>query len=106
MRRTNTHSAIVAVRAVVELLKLVGREKELHREIVAFTLSHDDKSVRHFAHYPYIDGERVTIWCRTVDQFYIDSKTKWRSRTFTVNIFDIFYPMHLKRIYSAIDDIS
>jgi len=102
----NLHSITVAVRAVVELFKLVGREKELHREIVAFTISHDDKSVRLYAHYPYIDGDKITIWRRTVDQFYLDTKTKWRSYIFTTNVYNIFSPTHLKRICFAIDDIS
>lgn len=50
----NAHSATVAVRAVVDLFKLAGREKELHRQIVALSISYDDKLVRLYAHYPYI----------------------------------------------------
>jgi hypothetical protein len=101
----NAHSITIAVRAAVELFKLVGREKELHREIVALAISHDDESVRLYAHYPFIDGDKVTIWRRTIDRYYLDSKTKWRTWTFTKNVFDIFSTMHLKRIQSAIDDI-
>ncbi|TAQ86910.1 hypothetical protein B7494_g4755 [Chlorociboria aeruginascens] len=48
----NAHSMTIAIRAVVELFKLVGREKELHREIVALAISHDDQLVRHYAYYP------------------------------------------------------
>ncbi|KAF2431957.1 hypothetical protein EJ08DRAFT_669782 [Tothia fuscella] len=102
----NAHSMTVAVRAVVELFKLVGREKELHREILALAISHDDESVRLYAYYPFIDGDKVTIWRCTADRYYLDPKTKWRSWTFTTNVFSIFSPMHLKRICSAIDDIS
>jgi hypothetical protein len=102
----NLHSATIAVRAAVELLKLVGREKELHRKIVAFAISHDDKSVQLYAHYPFIDGDSVTIWRHTVDQYFLNSKTKWRTWTFTKNVFDRFSTMHLKLICSAIDDIS
>ncbi|KAM3072107.1 hypothetical protein ACMFMG_008568 [Clarireedia jacksonii] len=101
----NLHSITIAVRAVVELFKLVGREKELHREIVAFSISHDDKSVRLYAHYPYIDGDKVSIWRRTVDQYYLKPNNKWICRTFTTNIYDMFSLIHLKRIYTAIDDI-
>lgn len=101
----NAHSMTVAVRAVVELFKLVGREKELHREIVALAISHDDKSVRLYAYYPFIDGDKVTIWRRTADRYYLDHKTKWKSWTFTTNVYEIYSPMHLKRICSAIDEI-
>jgi hypothetical protein len=44
--RQNAHSMTLAVRGVVELFRLVGREKELHREILAFSISHDDISRR------------------------------------------------------------
>jgi hypothetical protein len=39
--RQNAHSMTVAVRGVVELIRLVEQEKELHREIIAFSISHD-----------------------------------------------------------------
>jgi len=101
----NAHSVTIAVRAVVELFKLVGREKELHQEIIAFAISHDDESVRLYAHYPFIDGDKVTIWRHTIDRYYLDPKTKWNTWTFTKNVFDVFSTMHLERIRSAIDDI-
>jgi len=75
----NPHSMTIAVRAVVELFKLVGREKELHREIVAFAISHDDESVRLYAYYPFIDRKKVTIWRRTAARYYLDLDTKWKS---------------------------
>ncbi|KAM3068342.1 hypothetical protein ACMFMG_009480 [Clarireedia jacksonii] len=102
----NLHSITIAVRAIVELFKLVGREKELHREILGLTISHDDKSERIYAHYPYIEGDKVTIWRHTVDQFYLDHNSKWRSYIFTKNVYDIFSLVNLRRICSAIDDIS
>jgi hypothetical protein len=44
--RQNAHSMTLAARGVVELFRLVRREKELHREILAFSISHDHRSVR------------------------------------------------------------
>jgi hypothetical protein len=37
----NAHSMTLAVRSVVELHKAVKREQELHREILAFSISED-----------------------------------------------------------------
>lgn len=37
--RQNRHSITMAVRGAVELFRLVGREVELHREILTFSLS-------------------------------------------------------------------
>jgi hypothetical protein len=102
----NAHSMTIAVRAVVKLFELVGREKELHREILAFAISHNNESVRLYAYYPFIEGEKVTIWRRTADRFYLNADTMWKSWTFTTNVYDIFSAIHLHRIRSAIDDIS
>ncbi|KAK1244405.1 hypothetical protein MKX07_003204 [Trichoderma sp. CBMAI-0711] len=54
--RQNAHSMTLAVRGVVELFRLVGRQNEVHRQILAFSISHDNQSVRIYGHYPVIDG--------------------------------------------------
>ena len=59
--RQNAHSMTLAVRGVVELFRLVKREKELHREINGFSISHDDRAVRIYAHYAEIDGPKTTF---------------------------------------------
>ncbi|KAH8744172.1 hypothetical protein BGZ57DRAFT_1020191 [Hyaloscypha finlandica] len=41
----NAHSMTMAVRGIVELFRLIKREKELHREILAFLISHDHSSM-------------------------------------------------------------
>ena len=46
----NAHSMMLAVRGVVELFRLVKREKELHQEILAFSISHDHQTVRIYGH--------------------------------------------------------
>lgn len=55
--RQNAHSMTIAVRAVVELFRNVGRAMEVHRNILGFSISHDAKTVRIYGHYPEIDGE-------------------------------------------------
>jgi hypothetical protein len=54
--RQNVHSMTIAVRGIVELYRLVKREKELHREIITLSISHDHRTVRIYGHYPVIDG--------------------------------------------------
>ncbi|KAH8730284.1 hypothetical protein GQ44DRAFT_723720 [Phaeosphaeriaceae sp. PMI808] len=101
----NGHSMTIAVRAVVKLFTAVGREQELHREIVAFAVSHDDQSVRLYAYYPAITGGKVTIWRHTIKKYYLDDDTMWTAWSFTKNVYDIFNPLHINRIHSAIDDL-
>jgi hypothetical protein len=106
--RQNAHSMTLAVRGVVELFRLVKREKELHREILAFSISHDHRSVRIYGHYPVIEGGDATFYrhsIRTFDFTELDGKEKWTAYKFTEAIYDIWVPAHFKRLCSAIDVI-
>jgi len=106
--RQNTHSMTLAVRGVVELFRMVNREKELHREILAFSVSHDHRTVRIYGHYPVIDGEKTTFYRHAIHTFdftALDGKEKWTAYKFTKNVYDIWMPTHLKRICSVIADL-
>ncbi|MCJ1427758.1 hypothetical protein MMC29_005663, partial [Sticta canariensis] len=106
--RQNAHSMTITTRAIVELYRAVKREKELHREILAFSVSHDHSSVRIYGHYPVIDGKKTTYYRHTVSKFDFtapDGKNKWTAYKFTQNVYDVWMPTHLKRICSAIDQL-
>jgi primosomal protein N'' len=106
--RQNAHSMTIAVRAVVQLYRHVKREKEIHREILAFSISHDNEAVRIFGHYPVIDGDNTTFWRHPIHKFdftALDGKDKWTAYKFTKNLYDVWMPTHIKRIRSAIDDL-
>jgi hypothetical protein len=78
--RQNAHSMTLAVRGVVELFRLAKREKELHREILAFSVSHDHRTVRIYGHYPVIDGKNTTFYRHSICKFSfteLDGKEKW-----------------------------
>ncbi|KAJ9503205.1 hypothetical protein H2202_001359 [Exophiala xenobiotica] len=106
--RQNAHSMTLAVRGVVELFRLVKREKELHREILAFSISHDHRSVRIYGHYPVIEGKKTTFYRHPIRDFSfteLDGKEKWTAYKFTKSIYDTWMPAHFKRLCSAIDAI-
>ena len=106
--RQNAHSMTVAVRGVVELYRLVGRQQELHREILAFSISHDCHVAKIFGHYAIIDGKQTTFFRHPIRQFFfqdLEGREKWAAYKFTKNVYDIWMPMHLKRICSAIDQL-
>ncbi|KAL7922889.1 hypothetical protein ACQKWADRAFT_291716 [Trichoderma austrokoningii] len=65
----NAHSMTLAIRAIVKLFRLVGRENELHRQVLAFSISHDNRYVRIYGHYPAIIGKDVR-YCRHLIQDY------------------------------------
>jgi hypothetical protein len=106
--RQNAHSMTLAVRAIVELFRLVGREMELHREILAFSISHDHTSVRIYGHYPVIKGKDVSYYRHPIHKFdftALDGRDKWTAYKFTKNVYDTWMPAHFKRIYSVIDKL-
>ncbi|EKG09502.1 hypothetical protein MPH_13462 [Macrophomina phaseolina MS6] len=106
--RQNAHSATLAVRAVVELFRLVKREKEVDREILAFSVSHDHSNVRIYGHYPVIEGKDTKYYRHKIDEFSFtarEGKEKWTTYKFTKNVYDNWMPDHFKRICSAIDEI-
>lgn len=106
--RQNAHSMTIAVRAVVQLYRHVKREKEIHREILGFSISHNDEVVRIFGHYPVIDGDKTTFYRHLIRDFSfrdLDGKEKWTAYKFTKNVYDVWMPIHIERIRSAIDDI-
>jgi hypothetical protein len=106
--RQNAHSMTLAVRATVELFRLVGREMELHREILGFSISHDHMSVRIYGHYPIIDGKDTKYYRHPIHAFGIiglDGKEKWTAYKFTKNVYDLWMPNHFKLLCSAIDQI-
>ncbi|KAK3670755.1 hypothetical protein LTR78_009327 [Recurvomyces mirabilis] len=106
--RQNAHSMAIAVRAVVELFRAVKREKELHREILAYSISHDHRSVRIYGYYAEIDESSTKYYrhsIRTFDFTELHGKEKWTAYQFTKNVYDRWMPEHFKRICSAIDQI-
>jgi hypothetical protein len=106
--RQNAHSMTLAVRGVVELFRLVKREKELHREILAFSISHDHRSVRIYGHYPVIEGKNTTFYRHPIHEFSftaLDGKEKWTAYKFTKSVYDTWMPAHFKRLCSVIDAI-
>jgi len=106
--RQNAHSTSVAVNAVVELYRAVSLQDELHREILAFSVSHDHRAVRIYGHYALINGNETSFYRHPIRNFDItdqDGKDKWTAYKFTRNVYDTFVPIHLERIRIAVDQL-
>ena len=106
--RQNAHSMTLAVRAVVELFRLVQREKELDREILAFSISHDHESVRIYGHYPVIEATKTTFHRHPILKFNftnLEGKDKWTAYKFTKSVYHTWMPTHFERLCSVIDTL-
>lgn len=107
--RQNANSMTLAVRGVTELFRLVKREKEVDRKILAFSVSHDDSIVRIYGHYPVIKGKETEYYRHEVDKFDFTSRygqDRWTAYKFTKNVYEMWAPAHLKQIRSAIREIK
>jgi hypothetical protein len=67
--RQNAHSITLAVKGVIELFKIVKHEKELNREILAFSISHNNEIVRIYGHYLVIDKDKTTFYRHPLKKF-------------------------------------
>ncbi|KAL7917961.1 hypothetical protein ACQKWADRAFT_265518 [Trichoderma austrokoningii] len=106
--RQNAHSMTLAVRGIVTLFTLANRQQELHRKVLAFSVSHDHRSVRIYGHYPHIGEDETTYHRHLIDDFSfiaLDGEKKWTTYQFTKNVYKKWLPTHLADIRSAIDDI-
>lgn len=104
--RQNAHSMTVAVKGIVQLYRAVGREKELNREILAFSISHDHTSVRIYGHYPVIEEESTTFYRHPIRKFdFTDGEEKWTAYKFTKSVYDEWMPLHHRRVCSGIDGL-
>ncbi|OJJ72745.1 hypothetical protein ASPBRDRAFT_176189 [Aspergillus brasiliensis CBS 101740] len=103
----NTHTLTRCLRGVVELFKLSGRERELHRKILGFSFCHDHKGVEIYAHYPVFEPtgkieyhrQEVGMWS------FISVEERWKSYRFAMGIYHNWAPSHFKLLCSAIDSI-
>ncbi|KIN07619.1 hypothetical protein OIDMADRAFT_108291, partial [Oidiodendron maius Zn] len=106
--RQNAHSAGVAVNQVVNLYRNVSRQHELNQKVLAYSISHDQEAVRIYGHYPVIDGDETHVYRFTVKKLDIMSeagKDRWTSFIFTTNLYDLYYPTHIERLRSAVDQL-
>ncbi|KAL9100900.1 MAG: hypothetical protein Q9163_003779 [Psora crenata] len=104
--RQNTQSMSIALRALIVLFRSVKREKELDREILTFSVSHDHRSVRIYGHYPVIEVDKTTFYRHPIRQFYFtDGEEKWTAYKFTKSVYDTQVPKLHKLLCSAIDDL-
>ncbi|KAK3364944.1 hypothetical protein B0T24DRAFT_652203 [Lasiosphaeria ovina] len=107
-RRQNAYSMTIAVRAVVSLFRLVRREEEVDRQILAFSLSHNEECVNIFGHYAVLDGKDTKYYSHHIRYACftnLDLVDRWTAYQFVKNVYETWAPEHLARLRSAIDQL-
>lgn len=100
----------ISLRGIVNLFRIVGREKEIHRQVLGFSISHTVQTVAIYAHYPFInaDSKSVTFHFHEVTRYFLNGargRDRWTSYKFALARYEHFAPELLKKLHSAIDDI-
>ena len=106
--RPNAHSMTIALRAIVDDYRKAGRSSDVHRRVLTYSISHDDNGVRIYAHYPEIDGDKITFWRDTLKEYGFGSdkgREKWTCYQFTLNVCEIFALPFIKRLKLVIDEL-
>jgi hypothetical protein len=107
IERRNAHSMALALRGVMELFQIVGREKELNGKMLAFSISHSQEYVYIYGYYPVIKGSRIEYIRHCIYKDWIfadgDSERRWIPYTIVRNIYEVWMPSHLARLRSAMD---
>ncbi|KAK5069380.1 hypothetical protein LTR51_008630 [Lithohypha guttulata] len=107
--RPNAHSMTIALRAIVDIYRKAGRSSDVHRRALTYSISHDDNGVRIYAHYPEIDGDKITFWRETLKEYSFGSdkgREKWTCYQFTLNVCEMFALPFIKRLKLVIDELS
>ena len=105
------HVASVAANAIVELFRdrAVSRVKELDREVLVFSISHDYVNVKIHGHYARTEGDKITLHRHLIRSFDLrdqNGKEKWTTYHIVRKIYDKFAPIHLERIRGAVAKLS
>ncbi|KIW09745.1 hypothetical protein PV08_12029 [Exophiala spinifera] len=106
--RPNAHSMTVALRGIVDVFRKANRASEVHRRALGYSISHDDRSVRIYAHYPEVEGDNTSYFRETIKELNIGDERgehRWISHQFTLNVCQIFAPALLKRLTAVIDEL-
>ncbi|CAK39533.1 uncharacterized protein An07g06900 [Aspergillus niger] len=110
IRPRSMHSMTRALRGVVELFRVAGRQDELHQRVLGFSVYYDFQKVEMFAHYVIIEDNKATYYCDRIGSFSFgfcqdEYKDRWRSYKFVIALYHDWVPIHHQRLCSAIDSL-
>jgi hypothetical protein len=102
------HAMGLCLRGIVNLFKMVGREKEIDRQALGFSITHNVRTVVIWAHYPVVGSKTTTFHVHKVKRIFLSDsvgKAKWTPYKFALAIYEHWAPVLLSKLCSAIDQI-
>lgn len=70
----------VTLRGIVDVYRKASRAEEVHRRVLGYSISHDNRSARIYAHYPKINGESTIYFRDTIRELTfgdMNGKDRW-----------------------------
>lgn len=101
----NAYSMMVAVSSTFKLFKAAKMEKRVHRRVLGFSISYDNRYVVVNGYYPVFAGQRLKIYRAQICHFVISPKAsdKWQSWHLVRNIYEVWAPEHLEHLRMSIE---
>ncbi|KAK2589998.1 hypothetical protein QQS21_012323 [Conoideocrella luteorostrata] len=103
----NNATMVIAIKTILEVFKLANRETCLDGELLTFSISHDQRSVRLYGYYPVFREGRINIYRHPIHAFDItalDGKDRWTTYSFTLGVY--YYSLALmQKIGCILDDV-
>ena len=98
------HGASVASNAVLQLYEKISAVEELNRRILAFSVSHNQRLVKIFAHFALIDGGKISFHRHRLFEtdLLVDESNRHSPYRIALGIWKHFYPIHVGRIRGAL----
>ena len=85
------HSGACAARAVIELYRLLSRQKELGREVLAFSISHSHMDVRIYAYFAVSTVGQTVYFRQLVKEFdFTVPEENWTAYRFTKSVYRVW----------------
>lgn len=107
--RQNMHSCSVAVRALLRIEQEADKyrsEKKtdsLNRQVLVFSISHDQEDARLYGHYAIVQGEKWTYYRYRIRKFDLtDNNSLLVIHNFVRNILKSHLPEHVRRLKNAL----
>ncbi|KAH8427859.1 uncharacterized protein LDX57_005564 [Aspergillus melleus] len=97
-----------ALRGVVELFRMVGRQDELHRRALGVSIIHNHREVETYVNFARIENGKATYHYELLEGFsftWDNGSSRWRSYKFVMAFYKNWVPLHLERLRSAVDDL-
>jgi hypothetical protein len=105
--RQNGHTMGVCIHSILSIHRLAGKENQLHKQPIVFSVAHDHRIIRLTGWGPVINGDFYTIHPLTIHSFDVTplrGLERWTPRKYTIGVYEYGLKL-LDNIKAIIDEL-